>query len=134
MNTNALMSNAKLLVCVAALAACAFSIPVRAQDRAQGQDVTVKISVSRENLDFSQPSGASALYHRFQKAAFIVCRGGDRVDLRPVDSFADCYEKAIADAVRSANQPQLTIVYLKTHSAQSAAARGIEVPALVAAK
>ena len=43
-----------------------------------------------------------------------------------------CVEQAVADAVRSANQAQLTAAYLKNHTWQDAASHGIKV--LVAAK
>ncbi len=45
-----------------------------------------------------------------------------------------CYEKALGNAVRSANMPLLTQVYLETHTLREAAARGIDVPVQMAAK
>src|ERR1700722_4615279 len=45
-----------------------------------------------------------------------------------------CYEKALGNAVRSANLPLLTLVYLATHTLQEAAAGGIGVPEMIAAK
>lgn len=128
MNTNAPVRSAKVF---AAVAACAvLSSPVQAE----GHEVAVTISVSSAGLDLSQPTGARELYSRLQKAANIVCGHGNRVDLIPLDDVAGCYEKAIADAVRSANLPQLTLVYLNTHTLQDAKTRGIDIPVLVAAK
>jgi len=51
-----------------------------------------------------------------------------RVDLQPPTSFAGCYEKALGDAVRSVNRPQLNIVYLATHTSRDAETYGIDVP------
>lgn len=131
MNTHASILAAKALVCIAATAACALlSAPIQAEE----PTVTVKINVSTAGLDPRQPAGARELYGRLQAAAHVVCTHGDRVDLRPVANFEGCFEQAVADAVRSARLPQLTMVYLKSHTLQDAATRGIEVPVLVAAK
>ena len=47
----------------------------------------------------------------------------------PPQTQRGCYEKALADAIRSANLPLLTQVYLETHTLREAAAHGIDVPA-----
>ena len=131
MNTNLPVLKAKAYIVTAALAACAIlSGPVQAKEHI----VDVKLSVKTAGLDLKQPTDARELYRRLQKAANIVCGHGNRVGLRAVPDFAACYEQALGDAVRSANRPQLTIVYLRSHTIQDAATRGIEVPALVAAK
>jgi UrcA family protein len=112
------------LIAIATLVACApFSGPARAKDHTV--DVTLRISTA--GLDLGQPSGAEQLYGRLQHAAIIVCTHGMRVDLEPVAHFTLCYENAIGEAVRSANIPRLTQVYLRTHSPQDAAIRGIDV-------
>jgi hypothetical protein len=49
-------------------------------------------------------------------------------------NFANCYAKALADAVRAAALPQLTEIYIRTHGSQEAASRGIEIPVLAATK
>jgi hypothetical protein len=49
-----------------------------------------------------------------------------------VANVSGCCEKAVGDAVRSANLPQLTLAYLRTHTPQEAAAHGI--PVVLAAK
>jgi UrcA family protein len=131
MNTDTSSLNARTLSCIAASAACAvLSWPLQATDR----DVIVKVSVSTAGLDLSQPAGARELYSRLQKAAHIVCSSSGRVALQPVTDFATCREKALGDAVRSVNRPQLAIAYLRTHTLQEAAAHGIDVPVFVAAK
>ncbi len=131
MNTKATVLNTKLLICIALLAACGvLSAPVQAKSH----EVTVKITVSTADLDLSRPAGVREAYARLQKAADIACTDGMRVDLQPPTSFAGCYEKALGDAIRSANVPRLTQVYLETHTLRQAAARGINVPVQVAAK
>jgi len=115
----------------AAIAACTlFTGDVAAKDDA----VTVSIQVSTQGLDATQPRGAQKLYWRLQNAARVACTHGNRVDLAPAPDPEGCYEKALGDAIRSANVPLLTQVYLVTHTLRQAAARGIDVPAQMAAK
>jgi len=131
MSTHAPILNVKASLCIAAVAACALlSGPIHAGE----QMVTVSISVNGAGLDLRQPAGARTLYTRLQSAARIVCGNGGRVGLKPVPNFAICYEQALGEAVRSVNRPQLTLVYLSSHTLPDAAARGIEVPVIVAAK
>ena len=131
MNTKATILNAKPFICIAAVAACAALLgPVQATDH----EVTINISVSTVGLDLSQPAGARELYARLRKAADIACTHGMRVDLEPVASLHGCYEKALGEAVRSAHQPQLSIVYLSMHTPRDAARYGIEVPVRMAAE
>ena len=131
MNTNASILSAKPIICLAALAACAFqSGPVKAA----GHEVTVKISVRAAGLDLSRPADAREVYRRLIFAARSACGDGNRVGLQPPSSFVDCYEKALGDAVRSVNRSQLNVVYLATHTSRDAETYGIEVPARMAAK
>jgi UrcA family protein len=133
MNKQSPWLNTKLSICINALAACAI-LPGAVQ--AKDQDVTVSAQVSTAGLDLSQPAAARELYGRLHKAAFNVCGTGNRLDLKPLGpiEFEGCVQKALGDSVRSANRPQLTKVYLNTHSLQDAATRGIDVSALMAAK
>jgi UrcA family protein len=131
MNTKAPALNAKPFICIAAAAACAvLSGPIQATDH----EVTVKISVSTAGLDLSQPAVARELYARLREAARIVCTHGMRINLIPPTSFVGCYEKALGDAVRTAHQPQLSTVYLATHTRRDADIYGIEVPVRIAAE
>jgi UrcA family protein len=98
------------------------------------KDVTVAIQVSARGLDLRQPAGAQMFYTRLEYAARVVCTHGNRVGLQPSPDPKNCYEKALGDAIRSANMPLLTQVYLATHTLREAAARGIDVPVQVAAK
>ncbi|SRR6266849_7331629 len=131
MNIRAPVLYAKAFTCVLALAACALpSGPIQAQERI----VTLKVSVNTAGLDVGQPPGARQLYGRLQHAANVVCGNGMRVGLQTIGDFAGCVETAIGEAVRSANLPQLTMTYLRTHTLQQATDHGIEVPVLMAAK
>ena len=98
------------------------------------KEVNVAYQVSAKGLDLRQPAGATEFYFRLKKAAWIVCTHGNRVDLQPSPDRQGCYEKALGDAIRSANVSLLTQVYLETHTLREAAARGIDVPVQVAAK
>jgi UrcA family protein len=131
MNIRAPVLNTKSLTYVAALATCVLlSGPIRAGERI----VTVKVSVTTTGLDVGQPAGARELYSRLQHAANVVCGNGMRVGLQTIGDFAGCVETALGEAVRSANLPQLTIAYLRTHTLQQATTHGIEVPVLMAAE
>jgi UrcA family protein len=94
--------------------------------------VIVSKKIDTAGLDLNRSADAQTLYTRIRHAADDVCTHGKQVDLVPVDNPTRCYEKALADAVRLAKLPMLTQIYLINHSAQEAAARGIEVPAQVA--
>jgi UrcA family protein len=130
MNTNSSLTT-KPFICVAAVVACAV---LSGAVQATGHEVTIKVPASTAGLDPSQPAGARELYVRLQRAARVACTYGDRVGLEPPTSFRGCYEKALGDAVHSAHQPQLSIVYLATHTVRDAATYGIEVPVMLAAE
>jgi UrcA family protein len=131
MNTNATVRRAIFSISLAAAAACALPSGIALAD---ARFVTVAIPVSGVGLDLGQPAGARKLYRRLQIAATIACGKGDQVGLEPVQNLSECYEKALADAVRRVNRPQLSVVYLATHTSRDAAKYDIEVPAQVAAK
>jgi UrcA family protein len=118
------------VVGAAAVACTLFVGSVAAKDHG----VTIAIHVSTQGLDLGQPAGAHELYTRLQRAARVACTHGNRVDLAPALDPEGCYERALGDAIRSANLPLLTQVYLVTHTLGEAAARGITVPAQIAAK
>jgi UrcA family protein len=113
-------------IAVAACMLCAGGVSAR--------DLTVAFQVSTKGLDLRQPAGAHELYSRLQHAAEVVCTHGMRVDLQPSPDPEGCYEKALGDAIRSVNLPLLTQVYLETHTLRQAAARGINLPVIVAAQ
>jgi UrcA family protein len=130
MNTNSYLTT-KSLIRFAAVVACAV---LSGAAQATDHEVTVKVTVSTAGLDPSQPAGARELYARLKGAARIACTHGNRVGLKPPTSYDGCYEKALGDAVHSAHQPQLSIVYLATHTVRDAAKYGIEVPVRLAAE
>jgi len=130
MYTKTVVMSARWVLGAAAVACTLFAGNVAADDRT----VTVAIHVSTQGLDLRQPAGAYEFYTRLQRAARVVCTHGDRVGLEPSPDPEGCYEKALGDAIRSANVPLLTQVYLATHTLREAAARGIDVPAQMAAK
>lgn len=117
------------LMFAAPIIACAFFT-----GHVVAKDVNVSYQVSAQGLDLNQLAGARELYRRLKHAAEIVCTHGMRVDLEPTPDPQGCYEKALADAVRSAHVSLVTQAYLATHTLQEAAARGIDVPVQVAAK
>ena len=101
---------------------------------AAGHAVTDTIQVSTQGLDLNRPSDALRLYTRLKDAAYVLCTRGTRVGLAPVDDFKDCYETTLGNAIRSAKAPMVTQMYLQTHTLRDAIARGIEIPAQLAAK
>src|ERR1019366_9810982 len=115
----------------AAIVACTlFAGDVAAKD----QEFTVAYRVTTQGLNLSQPAGAHEFYSRLKHAAEVVCSHGMRVDLVPSPDPKGCYEKALGNAVRSANSPLLTQVYLQTHTLREATAFGIDVPVQMATK
>lgn len=120
-----------LPVLSAAIVACTL---VAGTVAAKDHEFTVAYAVSTHGLDLNQPAAAHELYSRLRHAAQVVCTHGMRVDLKPVANEDACIEQALAAAVRSANRPLLTQVYLETHTLRQAAEHGIDVPVQVAAE
>jgi UrcA family protein len=127
-NTSTVVMSARALLGAATVASLLFAGSVAAKD----YTVTVALHVSAEGLDLSHSVDAHTMYSRLRNAAYVACTRADRVGLAPVDDLNGCYQKALGDAIRSVKAPMLTQIYLATHTLQEAAARGIEVPALLA--
>jgi UrcA family protein len=134
MSTNTPVLSAWSVLGVAAVACTLFALFARNVAAAEGREVRVAIHVSTQGFDLNQPAGAHKFYTLLKDAARVACTHGNRVDLVPPSDPVGCYEKALADAIRSVNLPLLTHVYLETHTLGQAAARGIEMPVQVAAK
>jgi UrcA family protein len=118
-------------VVIAAVAASALlCAPIQAREH----DVTVTVPVATAGLDTRDPATARELYRRLRLAAQVACSDGNRVDLKPSPSFAGCVEKALGNTVHSIAWPQLSAVYLETHTLHDAATYGIDVPVQMAAK
>jgi UrcA family protein len=130
MYTKTAAMTARCVLGAAAIACTLFAGNVAARDH----EVTVAIHVSTLGLDLSQPAGAQKFYARLKNAADDACTRGDRVGLAPSPNPKACYEKALADAIRSANVPLVTQIYLETHTLREASAHGVGVPAEIAAK
>ena len=130
MYAKAAVTRARLLVGSTCIVCTLFAGNVAARDK----HVTVAIQVRTQGLDLSQPADARTFYTRLANAAWVACTRGNRVDLLPADDLKSCYETALGGAVRSANSPMLTQIYLATHTGDDAAKHGIEVPPQVAAK
>ena len=129
MYTKLAAAGARSILGCAAVAGILFAGNVAA---AKDHNVTIAIHVSTEGLDLGQPADARTFYTRLKNAAWVACTRGNRVDLVPVDDLKGCYERALGSAIRSANAPMLTQIYLATHTLQEAAARGLGVPAQIA--
>lgn len=102
--------------------------------RASEHTFTVAVNVSSRGLDLSKPAGVQAFYRRVQRAAEVVCTQPNRVGLVRVDDYESCYQKALANAIRSLKLPSLTGMYLEDHTLKQAEAAGIDLPPQVAAK
>ncbi|MGA2843130.1 MAG: UrcA family protein [Steroidobacteraceae bacterium] len=101
---------------------------------ADGRPVTVALKVSTRGLDLETSAGAHELYSRLKNAAWSVCNNTLRVGLEPTPDPYGCSEKALAEAILSANMTRLTQIYLETHTLREAAERGIRAPVQLAAK
>ncbi|HUI62043.1 MAG TPA: UrcA family protein [Steroidobacteraceae bacterium] len=130
MITNTVVMSARALLGAVTVASMLFAGSAAAKD----YTVTVALHVSAQGLNLSQSADARTFYRRLENAAYVACTDGYRVGLDPVDDFKGCYQKALGDAIRSLGAPLVTQIYLATHTLQEAAARGIEVPAQLAAK
>lgn len=129
MNVNCRPLHIKSCVSFAALAACAvLASPVHANE------VSVNIPVDIHGLNLSQPAAAREAYRRIQRAAHIACTRGNRVGLVPPANYSQCYEQALGEAVGSARQVQLSILYLESHTPRDALAYGIEATAQMASQ
>jgi UrcA family protein len=113
-----------------ALACMLLSGALAAKDRT----VTVSVPVSAQGLDLTQAKDARTFYTRLQNAAWVACTRGDRVNLVPAGNLKGCYETALGDAVRVANAPLITQIYLSGHTLGDAVARGIDVPVQMAGR
>ena len=76
-------------------------------DRAPTSDGAPTITVSFADLDVSHPSGAKILYRRIQYAARAVCDLHMTSDLHRKAMQRECFNTAVENAVRDANQQQI---------------------------
>jgi UrcA family protein len=80
---------------------------LQATARAAIDDGVKKETVSYADLDLSKPAGAKTLYGRIASAAHRVCADSYR-DLAMTRWVNTCTDKAIDEAVRKVNSPELS--------------------------
>lgn len=103
---NSILTKKSLCVAVAGLAFSGLCGRALAADRS---DTSVRV-VSTSGVDFRNPAAVGAFYSQLRMAADAVCGGYSSYDRATLADVA-CADKALADAVRSANQPPLTAMY-----------------------
>lgn len=75
----------------------------------QGDALTTVVRYG--DLDLSRDEGARALYARLRAAASRVCEPLDSRDLRFQQLQAECYQKALSDAVRQSGSERLAVLH-----------------------
>ena len=128
MDIKTVASSTWLLLCAATLIGTFAGGVVRASE----YTFTVAVNVSSRGLDLNRPEDVQAFYRRVQRAAQVVCTQPGLVRVEP--SYESCYQKALANAIRSLKVPSLTGMYLEDHTLKQAEAAGIDLPPQVAAK
>ena len=129
MYTKSIVLSGRSVLAATCVACSLFAGTVVAKDH----NVTISLRVSSQGLDLSQPADAQKFYTRLKQAAQVVCTHGNRVGLVPSDDPKGCFEKALADAIRSVNVPMLTQIYIANHM-QAAATGWTYVPVPLNAK
>lgn len=114
MNIFAKTKGFRSLLAAAACTATATGFAALQATAADGGDIP-KVTVKFGDLDLSHPDGATALYRRIRTAAEQVCWLYDGWDLGPRFRMHSCMQRAIAEAVRRVDNPQLYAVY-RAHS------------------
>lgn len=100
----------------AAAIALTFLTLLTVDARADEPKVLRSVAVSYSDVSFATAKGAAQVYGKLRVAARKVCGVDDGVkDIALVLAARDCYETALADAVRRIDRPTLTAV----HSANS---------------
>jgi UrcA family protein len=69
------------------------------------------ITIRYPELDVAKPQGVEALYTRIEGAARRVCRADSSARLRDRANRRNCYQDAIAHAVKQIDLPTLTAVH-----------------------
>jgi UrcA family protein len=95
-------------------------------------DAVDSVVVRYSDLDLATPAGASALYHRIQRAASTVCPDFRPGDVRRIRIWRTCYNEALVTAVGRVDMPALTALHLnetRAPLASSPAVTRVNVPA-----
>ncbi len=109
MDTNASVNSLHRLICTAAFAALAASLPAVSHASGPLDDRTVTLEY--EVASVSTPQGAGTLYQRIQGAAEDICSVLDHGDLSSKRISRACVQKLIENAVKGVNRQTLTSVY-----------------------
>jgi UrcA family protein len=119
------MRKKRLLAAIFGVGACVFTASVLA---AMSTAELPHQLVSFADLNLSSEQGAAALYSRIKAAAGNVCDlRTHTLDIKQWGYARACFRRAIAQAVRAVDRPELTRRYLAEAGAQrhSAKVRGI---------
>jgi UrcA family protein len=91
----------------AALIGITFSVPSFAESTSAEPQVVVKYA----ETDLNSEPGVAVFYSRLQSASRGVCRSLKGRDLASLQTYQDCYSKALADAVNAVNKQTLTALH-----------------------
>lgn len=113
MNTNTVTRSVRSLACMGA--AALITLGVFPEAYAGNFDVvTVSVPVKFGDLDLNKPAGISELYNRIRRAADKAC--GDYPSGQGIwyqNTFRQCRETAVADAVNRINKGPLSALHLR---------------------
>jgi UrcA family protein len=99
------------ITAAAAFCTCLFTYGASAE-----QPPTVSVTVSYTDLDLSKAAGAQTLYKRIKAAARQVCGSIDGYTYLKSQSWRQCYQSAIAEAVTQVDRPSLSALHQQQSS------------------
>ena len=103
-----------ILFAAAALIAGCIALPALADDAS----VAPQAAVTTAGVDFRDPVAVRAFYGRLAMAAERVC-DSNSANSRVQQLDRACVQKAVAEAVRSADRPMLTALYSTSQEAHA---------------
>lgn len=106
------MQRSTRTICFALGLAAALGFSGLANANATSDEVR-RAEVSFSDLDLSRTAGANTLYTRIQRAARNVCEVNTVPNPQALLLERKCMAKAMDDAVRSVDDPNLTAVYMR---------------------
>jgi UrcA family protein len=111
-NENVLHRASERVSAGAAAIALTFLTLLTVDARAADKGTPESISVSYSDVAFGNSAGAADVYRKLKTAARRVC-GVDfgSKDLTQIATARECYEAALAEAVRKIDRPTLTAVH-----------------------
>jgi UrcA family protein len=99
---------------------------------AAADDDAPSVTVRFHDLNLNSPEGVASLYGRIQRAADQVCHSLKSRDLERESYWNDCFNHAVANAVRSANNAPLSAYHWQR--IRSWKHRDLETPTTVASR